>query len=312
MIMPTPFEQSIINHGPSLFLRLTDYGPVQLVSTPVAVTMQKSPAVGVALVPSDGIFGDPSLRFQGGAEGSNGNYIRISKNPAIMPTAALTISVVLGAARNPPTSSKAVTVCGCTEQGGYSLAIATSGQFSFYVYVGGSYLVPSFDRNIQSSTGNIVHATFDGRYARIYLDGILKNTVDKGSISTIGYNPTNDFLIAAEIGANNVVDALTPYLDADFSHMAIFGLALSQAQITEQAAAFLQAKELSGTAVLDDGSAAASVVISEWSGKRKGSVVPGVGGAWQAAAPAGDYLVTALGPAGYRPISHGPVTAVDP
>jgi hypothetical protein len=99
--------------------------------------------------------------------------------------------------------------------------------------------------------------------------------------------------------------------DYDFCYFGIFD-ALSDAAITAQVAAYSSAKSLSGTALLDNGSPATKVVISDWTGIRRADVTPSAGGAWSADVPSGDYLVTALGPAGYRPIAHGPVTAVDP
>lgn len=68
-----------------------------------------------------------------------------------------------------------------------------------------------------------------------------------------------------------------------------------------------------GTSVLDDGTPSTKVLVHAWgTGALLGSVVPGGDGSYRVSTttPA-DVLITHVGPAGYRPVSDGPVTPGD-
>ena len=65
-----------------------------------------------------------------------------------------------------------------------------------------------------------------------------------------------------------------------------------------------------GTSVLDDGTPSTKVWVHVWdTGALIGSVVPGGDGSYRfSTTTAADVLITHVGPAGYRPVSDGPVT----
>lgn len=68
-----------------------------------------------------------------------------------------------------------------------------------------------------------------------------------------------------------------------------------------------------GTSLLDDGTPSTKVWVHEWgTGALLGSATPKGDGSYRfsAATPA-DVLITHVGPAGYRPVSDGPVTPGD-
>lgn len=68
-----------------------------------------------------------------------------------------------------------------------------------------------------------------------------------------------------------------------------------------------------GTSVLDDGTPSTKVFVHAWdTGALIGSVVPGGDGSYRfSTTTAADVLITHVGPAGYRPVSDGPVTPGD-
>lgn len=68
-----------------------------------------------------------------------------------------------------------------------------------------------------------------------------------------------------------------------------------------------------GTSVLDDGTPSTKVWVHAWdTGALLGSAAPGGDGSYRVLSPiAGDVLITHVGPAGYRPVSDGPVTPGD-
>ena len=68
-----------------------------------------------------------------------------------------------------------------------------------------------------------------------------------------------------------------------------------------------------GTSVLDDGTPSTKVWAHAWgTGALLGSVTPENDGGYRLLVPiAGDVLITHVGPAGYRPVSDGPVTPGD-
>ena len=68
-----------------------------------------------------------------------------------------------------------------------------------------------------------------------------------------------------------------------------------------------------GTSVLDDGTPSTKVWVHAWdTGALLGSAVPESDGSYRLLSQiAGDVLITHVGPAGYRPVSDGPITPGD-
>lgn len=307
----TSFESAVNDSGPSLLFRIGDAGMTVLKNTVIGAYAQLnfSPVEGGRIVPSDGIFGKPSCRFSGGNT-STGNYGVIKKTTDSCPTTAITLVLALSALRSPTPSSGAISLLSCAQAGGYSYQLETSGNIVFYINTGASYQNAGFSRNLIKSTGSLLHTTFDGRYLRHYIDGVLVASSDGGAVKSISYS-SSDVYVAAE-SAGGVVDNNFPLCDFDLSTLGFFSRAITTSEVAAHNAAFSTVKLIAGTALLDDGSSASSLIVSELPIGRSASVVPSGSGIWSASVPAGSYLVTAIGPSGYRPISHGPVTAVDP
>ena len=68
-----------------------------------------------------------------------------------------------------------------------------------------------------------------------------------------------------------------------------------------------------GTSLLDDGTPSTKVWVHAWdTGALLGGAVPESDGSYHVLSPiSGDVLITHVGPAGYRPVSDGPVTPGD-
>lgn len=73
---------------------------------------------------------------------------------------------------------------------------------------------------------------------------------------------------------------------------------------------FLLHYGVKGTSLLEDGTPSSKVWVHAWgTGELLGGITPGGDGSYRySASSAGDVLITHVGPAGYRPISDGPIT----
>lgn len=93
----------------------------------------------------------------------------------------------------------------CTENGGWSL---NKNQYivdnlSFPVYLNGTYKQISITKGeLSVINSNRIAVTFDGRYIKMYLNGILKNTFDNVITEMVSYNPNNGVVIGAEAFSN--------------------------------------------------------------------------------------------------------------
>ena len=119
----------------------------------------------------------------------------------------------------------------CTQGGGYAHYI-WSGSFRSYVRVGGSYQIPTADvSGFAAGSWHHVVTTFDGRYTKLYLDGVLANTLDLGtSGNIIGYDPDNSILVGAE--ATGTTGAAGQYWAGKVGLTRIWDKALNDTQVT--------------------------------------------------------------------------------
>lgn len=86
----------------------------------------------------------------------------------------------------------------------------------------------------------------------------------------------------------------------------------SPERIAIHAARSLDRRKLAGSAKLDTGAPATVVLARRWDTHvHVAQATPDNNGTWSAYVDAGDYEVTTIGPSGYQPICHGPVTALD-
>ena len=112
-------------------------------------------------------------------------------------------------------------IISCTEGGGWNLE--QSGEYiQFAIYDSGvGYKVAKSNISFANlgSGWHTFMATFDGNYARLYIDGRLVGTSAKFSSGKIGYNASNSILVGAEVGSSNT--AVGSYFNGKISYVSI-------------------------------------------------------------------------------------------
>ncbi len=149
---------------------------------------------------------------------------------SLKPTNAISIEQWLNAdSWNAGTASNYKCALSCTQGGGYSHNI-WSGNFYSYIYAGGKYLIPSAS---VSNFGGWHHfvTTFDGQYARLYIDGSLANTDDYGSANKTMTYASNSIFLGAEAGAGTSPEGF--YWQGKISTTSIYNKALSDAEVAQ-------------------------------------------------------------------------------
>ncbi len=149
---------------------------------------------------------------------------------SLKPTSAISIEQWLNAdSWNAGTASNYKCALSCTQGGGYSHNI-WSGNFYSYIYAGGKYLIPSAS---VSNFGGWHHfvTTFDGQYAKLYIDGSLANTDDYGSANKTMTYASNSIFLGAEAGSGSSPEGF--YWQGKISTTSIYNKALSDAEVAQ-------------------------------------------------------------------------------
>jgi hypothetical protein len=157
-------------------------------------------------------------------------YASRANTASLKPSTAISIEQWLNADNwNAGTSASYKCALSCTQGGGYSHNI-WSGNFYSYIYAGGKYLTPSAS---VSNFGGWHHfvTTFDGRYAKLYIDGSLANTDDYGSANRTMTYASNSIFLGAEAGASTTPEGY--YWQGKIATTAIYNKALSDAEILQ-------------------------------------------------------------------------------
>lgn len=127
----------------------------------------------------------------------------------------------------------------CSQNGGWGIIPCSTATdtVAFYLASGNSfssyqtlYSITPYDNLI--SNWHMITATYDGYDMKLYIDGILDNTLNVNSIKTpILYHASNSIILAAEAGAQaNTVES-NRYLNGKLSDFRIYATALSDADI---------------------------------------------------------------------------------
>jgi hypothetical protein len=149
---------------------------------------------------------------------------------SLKPSTAISIEQWLNADNwNAGTSSSYKCALSCTQGGGYSHNI-WNGTFYSYIYAGGKYLIPSAS---VSNFGGWHHfvTTFDGRYAKLYIDGSLASTDDHGSANQTMTYASNSIFVGAEASSGTSPEGF--YWQGKIATTAIYNKALSAADISQ-------------------------------------------------------------------------------
>lgn len=140
----------------------------------------------------------------------------------------------------------------------------------------------------------------------------LELYVDKGLVAsvTIPSSAVNTNTAGVALGTNDgsFDDNYNGKMDEAF----MLPMAPSLERIETYYDALFFSTQLAGTATLDTGVKADAVLIRNWTTyEHLRLVIPAADGTWSTNLPPGDYEVTIRGPAGYQPITHGPITTVE-
>lgn len=129
------------------------------------------------------------------------SYVAVPYNAAQQPTAQVTVEAWV----NVNAWSGTPGIVGNTEFGGYELEIEqVSGvnRLNFWVHRNSNYGVAYITQAAFGTGWHHVAGTYDGRFTRIYLDGVLQNSNDAGGSYPIHYNYQNALIIGAEASSS--------------------------------------------------------------------------------------------------------------
>lgn len=161
--------------------------------------------------------------------GTNQYASRVNTS-SLKPAAAITIEQWLNADNwNAGTSVAYKCALSCTEGGGYSHNI-WSGSFYSYIYAGGKYLIPSASVSNFSGWHHFV-TTFDGRYAKLFIDGNLADTDDYGSANKTMTYASNSIFLGVEAGPSTLPEG--KYWQGKIANTSIYNKALTNAEILQ-------------------------------------------------------------------------------
>lgn len=173
-----------------------------------------------------------SLNKAADFSGSNA-YVEIPYVAALAPTVAVSVELWIRFDTFPSSPTATQSLLSKTNLGGYNIEISNvTGMMQFLVRRNGVYGTAAFTRAGNVTTGVTYHivGTFDGRYARIYLDGVLMATDDAGATYPIQYATNNSLIIAAEATTSTGIESL-PTVDGVMDEVSVYGVAIAAAEV---------------------------------------------------------------------------------
>ena len=165
-----------------------------------------------------------SLAFNG-----TNTYISIPHNDSITPTNAITVEAWASLPNWNIASD--LRIISKTEGGNYQIGLndaGYSGEVGGTIMVNGVYRPVGYSRSLVSAGWHQLILSFDGRYVNFYLDSVLRDTVDCGSMLTMNV-VNNHLVIGAEPGAGTAVAGA--YFHGNIGSCKIYNRALSLNEI---------------------------------------------------------------------------------
>lgn len=180
-------------------------------------------------------------------------YIAVPFAEVLAPTSALTVEAWMKA----DTLSGSPSIISKTEVGGYAL-YGAGGTLRFDVRLNGIYRTVSVNGNGILKQWHHVAATTDGRYTRLYIDGVLSASDDAGGHYPIQYSSSNGLIFGAEASNSNVANG--GFFDGALDEIRIWNVMRTGAEIADFKDTLLAGNEsgLIGYWRLDEGSGAAA------------------------------------------------------
>lgn len=170
---------------------------------------------------------------QGGYLSFNGtsNYGYIPYTASLAPTSAESACVWAYVADWANTTAS-VRFVSKTEGGGFNLGLNDTGAtINYSRHLSGSYRVATYSRSSISGGWHYIVGTCDGRYTKLYLDGVLVSTVDAGSSGSLTYAVNNNFVIAAEAAGGATNSITGSFLAGRLGAIQMYNVALTDVQI---------------------------------------------------------------------------------
>jgi hypothetical protein len=160
--------------------------------------------------------------------------ISIPHNASLTPTSSITLEAWAKMSNwNETTVANGTRIISKTENGNYQLAVndgTVPNEIGIVIRIGGTYYGAGYARSLVSSGWHHLCGTFDGRYVRFYLDGVLRDTADFGSQTTMN-TANNSLLIGAEPDASTGITG--NYFNGSISKVNIYNVALTNAEIIQ-------------------------------------------------------------------------------
>lgn len=158
------------------------------------------------------------------------NYIGIPYSTILSPTNAITLECV--AKKSNWLDITGRRFISKTESGGYQLGLndGTYGnnKFGLLVYCNG-YKYVSANLSLLKIGYNHIVSTYDGRFLYLYLNGIVVNSLDMGSVIPMSYSHSNSLIIGAEPNGDTTVSG--NYFDGEIPIAKIYNSALSSSDV---------------------------------------------------------------------------------
>jgi hypothetical protein len=194
-------------------------------------------------------FGKANSAYSFDGTGAN---INLSNSNALRPVTAITISAWVFL-QHPNASVLGNSVISCSDDAGYNITFFEPNQIEFSVRRNNSDASVITDASAYFNAWHFVAGTYDGRFAKLYIDGILKATNDAGAVFPIQYSATANTYIGVEPGPSFSIDPNFNYLGA-IDEVKIYNTALSALKIQQEYASSGQIqKPGSGNAISFDG-----------------------------------------------------------
>jgi len=165
------------------------------------------------------------------------DYALIPYTSTLAPTSQITFEAV--AYLSDWNTTRKQRIISKTQVGGWQIGInedtITAGFVGGIVYLGGAYRQAKVGRSTISPGWHYLSFTCDGRYFKMYIDGVNVSTYDHGSIASISYSVNNSMMIGAEPGNGN--DVLFPsgstYLLGRVSVVRVYNKGLTEAEVQQ-------------------------------------------------------------------------------
>ena len=177
------------------------------------------------------IYSGKALDFDG-----VNDYVEVPYNADTRPTSEITLSAIVKL--DDWNLSVFERVISCTEAGGWHIAngegsyIPTQNTGMLIRLSSSGYVAVYVSNDILKDEYNHLTTTFDGRYLKMYVNGVLSATTDSGTTQTITYAVNNSIYIGAEAGGGSGTPSGN-YIDGQISNAKVFDVALTATQVSD-------------------------------------------------------------------------------